>query len=80
MQAIAYSLRGNQRSSDRYYEAIAVFTDEVLAKGKELKQLIERFQAFIKGTRCEEVRSQEECMVEFLTLGALWRRYRHERA
>ena len=75
-----HSLRGNQRSSDRYYEAIVVFTDEVLAKGKELKQLIERFQAFIKGTRFEEVCFHEEDLLEPPTLGMLCRRYGHERA
>jgi len=75
VEVITYSLQGNQRSSDRYYEAIATFTDEVLAKVEELQPLIEGFQAFIKRTHCEEVRSQEEYLFEFLTLGTLWRLY-----
>jgi hypothetical protein len=71
VEVITYSLQGNRRNSDRYYEAIATFTDEVLAKAEEIQPLIEGFQAFIKGTRCEEVRSHEECLFEFLTLGTL---------
>ncbi len=80
VEVITYSLRGTQRSSDRYYDHLIGEHRDVLVKGKEITQLIERFQAFIEGIRCEEVCFHEEDLFEPPTLGMLCRRYRHERA
>lgn len=76
MEVITYSLRDGQERSDRYYQDIAAFADEVIAEGKRrLGMLVETFQSFLEESDRESPRTQPEYLYEFLVLGVLWRVY-----
>jgi len=76
VEIITYSLRDDQKRSDQFYEVLAIFTDELLARAeRSLGSKVKDFQAFIRQTRREEVRTAPEYTFELLTLGVLWRVY-----
>jgi hypothetical protein len=51
MEVITYLPRDSRRNSDRYYEAIATFTADVLAKAEEPQSLIDTSpRHFSRGT------------------------------
>jgi hypothetical protein len=71
MEVITYSLQDGQRRSDAYYPAVAAFTDEMLAEAdRRMRPLVEAFRA-----GRELPRTDEEYILELLTLGVLWRVY-----
>lgn len=75
MDIITYSLKAGRKDSDGYYVDISAFTVEVLDKAEELWPIVEAFQAYIKRTGREPVRTKKEYLFELLTLGTLWRLY-----
>jgi hypothetical protein len=78
VEIITYSLRENQKHSDQYYQEIAVFTDEVLAKIKrQARPILENYQRFLQENQKESGRSLEEYAFELLTLGVFWQTYIH---
>ncbi len=73
---ITYTLRDGQAQSDRYYQDVAAFTDEVLAEAKDrVRPLVEAFQFYLEKTGRETPRTFSEYAFELLTLGILWRVY-----
>jgi len=73
---ITYSLREGQAKSDRYYQDIAAFADEVLGEAeRRSRPHVEAFQAYLAGNCHEIARTLAEHEFEFLTLGVLWRVY-----
>ena len=76
MEVITYSLRDDQTRSDGYYLAVAAFTDTVIAEGEaRLAQPLGAFQAYLSQTAREQLRTTPEYVLEFLTLGVLWKVY-----
>ncbi len=73
---ITYSLRDGQTRSDRYYQDVDAFTDEVLAEAeKRVQPLVEAFQSYLEESDRETPRTFSEYAFELLTLGVLWRVY-----
>jgi hypothetical protein len=71
MNPITYSLRADQRRSDRFYRDIAAFTDEVIAR---LDQVLGQLVTDVR-THDENPRTGAEYLYELLVLGVLWRVY-----
>lgn len=76
MKIITYSLYDGEENSNKYYENIAKFADEVLVKGFQLTTpWINKLKLHIEKFNLETLRRDEEYMLEVLTLGVLWLRY-----
>lgn len=76
MKIITYSLYDGEKNSNKYYENITRFADEVLVKGFQLTTpWINKLKLNIEKFNIETLRSDEEYMLEILTLGILWLRY-----
>jgi hypothetical protein len=76
MDPITYSLRADQPHSDAYYDAIATFTDEVLARVEDdCGALITAFVDFLRAAARETPRTRAEYGLELLLAGVLWRVY-----
>ncbi len=76
MEIITYSLRKNQAKSDGYYDAVAGFTDAVLAEAQDrLSPLVKAFCAHAQAAEGKATRSWPEYVFELLTLGVVWHVY-----
>ncbi|NMM64931.1 DUF116 domain-containing protein [Clostridium sp. P21] len=72
MNVITYCLKIENDSSDLYYKEISLISDKVVEKIKSSHSLIiNNFVSFIKRSGIEECRSNEEYILEFLTIGVL---------
>jgi uncharacterized protein len=73
---VTYSLSLSDDNSEQYYNRIRIFTDEVLAKAHEslLKYVID-FTDFLKNYNLEEIRSNDEYILELISFGLLWNSY-----
>lgn len=75
-EIITYSLRGDEKRSDRYYREIATFTDDVLAELRsQVAPIVEKFQTFLQENQLEVLRTFDEYAFEFLMLGVFGRVY-----
>jgi len=76
MNIVTYTLREGHSTSDDYYPTISAFTDEILAAADEsVGSTVEDFMSYVKANGYEELRSKQEYIFEFLTLGTLWHVY-----
>lgn len=76
METITYSLKGNQNDSDKYYEEIKSFTDEVLDEFRHFEaSIILDFVAYVKENNVDKLRGYNEYVFEFLMLGTFWNVY-----
>lgn len=76
MEQITYSLSNNQSNSKEFYRRLADFTDWWLAVvPSPISKIIQQYQIFIRREQREEIRSREEYLLEFLTLGIYWNLY-----
>lgn len=76
MYVITYSLRDDEQTSNNYYSAAALFTDEVLIEARKL--LHEKVGSYISCLKRKNERiipSEEEGYLELLILGTLWKIY-----
>lgn len=81
MKIITYSLYNGEKNSNSYYQDAASFSDIVLNKGLQITMpWIEKVKAYIEKNKIENVRSNEEYMLEILTLGVLWLCYSDDAA
>ncbi|WP_242824058.1 hypothetical protein [[Clostridium] dakarense] len=75
-EVITYSLCNHYNNSDKYYEEISIFTDEVIGEVYNFtNEYSKDFQDFIIKNCIEDVRSNIEYSLELLILGVLWRTY-----
>lgn len=73
---ITYSLCKYADKSDKYYEDVSIFTDEVIGEICISTDIwVTDFQDFIVKNNIEDLRSNIEYSLELLTLGVLWRTY-----
>ncbi len=76
METITYSLKGNQKNSDRYYKEIKSFTDEVLMEFESFENsIVLDFYSYVKEKGIDSVRTYGEYIFELLMLGTFWRVY-----
>ena len=76
MEIITYSIKGNQKNSDKYYAEIKSFTDHVLNEFKDFKtQAVLDFISYIEEVNKDGILSHGEYIFEFLMLGVFWRVY-----
>ncbi len=76
METITYSLKRNQKNSDKYYKEIESFTDEVLKEFESFESpIILDLYSYIKRTDMDKTRGYQEYIFEFLMLGIFWRVY-----
>lgn len=75
-EIITYSLRAGEKLSDQYYKDISTFTEQVLSEARErIYSIIVDFQDYVQESAKESLRSKDEYLFEFLTLGVLWNTY-----
>jgi len=75
-EIITYTLCNKDKSSNRYYQDVSIFTDEVISKiYNESNNCIYDFKKFILKDNIEKIRSNAEYLLELLMLGVLWRCY-----
>lgn len=75
-EAITYSLKTSDKNSDRYFEDIAAFTDEILLSlGEQLSPVVTDYMNFLSQFGLEELRSREEYLFELLSFGMFWKIY-----
>ena len=73
---ITYDLRNRSGNSDKYYEKIKLFADEILCHFEnENGDIISAYKNYLQNNTDEFFRSRGEYIVEFLTLGMTWKRY-----
>ena len=76
METTAYSLKGNQKDSNKYYEDVKSFTDEVLKEFESFEtSIIMDFISYLKEKDIDKIRTYEEYIFEFLMLGTFWKVY-----
>ncbi|MGE5354228.1 MAG: DUF116 domain-containing protein [Syntrophothermus sp.] len=79
MKTITYSLRNNEENSDKYYSDIERFTDSILLEAdRQFLPVIKSYMKYLENNRIEKLRSVNEYMYEFLSLGVYWRTYGSE--
>ncbi|WP_027624481.1 DUF116 domain-containing protein [Clostridium lundense] len=75
-EIITYTLCNKDKNSNRYYEEVSIFTDEVISKiYNEANDWISDFKKFIVKNNIEKLRSNVEYLLELLMLGVLWTCY-----
>ncbi|AGK98296.1 DUF116 domain-containing protein [Clostridium pasteurianum] len=73
---VTYSLLGQHIDSNEYYVDSEAFTNEVILNGKPImNSIILDFKNYIKENNIESLRSNEEYLLELLTLAILWQLY-----
>lgn len=81
MKIITYSLYDGEENSNSYYRNIEKFSEIVVYKGLQMTMpWIKKLKAYIEQQQLETVRTNEEYMLEILTLGVLWVRYSDDAA
>lgn len=76
MYVITYSLRENEVHSRRYYQDIAIFTNEVLSEIENIAdEMIKGYMSYMTQKGNGRVRSKKEYGFELLALGTLWHAY-----
>lgn len=73
---VTYSLLRQYADSNEYYVDVAAFTNEVILNGEPImNSVILNFKNYIKENNIESLRSNEEYLLELLTLAILWQLY-----
>lgn len=73
---VTYSLTGSNKHSNSYYHDVRAFTDEVLqAASYSLLPAVREYKDYLKKFGLEDIRSDEEYILELLSFGILWRMY-----
>jgi uncharacterized protein len=76
MKTITYSLCCKEQDSNNYYKAVGAFADIVINEGLAITKFwITKLKLHIEERQLETTRSDEEYMLEILTIGVLWLRY-----
>lgn len=75
-KVITYSIENQLNSSDKFYIEIENFSDEVISNIKNiLKEEVHIFIEFIKNKHLEDIRYEEEYLIDFLILSIFYRVY-----
>lgn len=77
MKPVTYTLNPDDGSSFEYYRTVAEFTDKVVENSGPLMPAINEFKDYLKCNIIEEVREDEEYLLELLSFGILWQTYAH---
>lgn len=76
METITYSLRSGDKNSQEYYSTVSRYADEVLLESKDtLLPLVNGFKEYLKKYNLEEIREDEEYILELISFGVLWQTY-----
>ncbi|MGE5316689.1 MAG: hypothetical protein ACM3ME_01740, partial [Chloroflexota bacterium] len=77
MKSITYTLNPNEKSSLEYYRTVSEFTDKVLENSGHLLNLVSDFKEYLRCNIIEDLRHDEEYLLELLSFGILWQTYAH---
>ena len=76
MKEITYLLCKNNDNSNKYYEIVSAFTDEVVKNINNISgKYINEFMKYIYENKIENLRSKPEYILEILMLGVFWENY-----
>ncbi len=76
MEAITYTLKPGQTNSETYYRDVRDFTKEVLNEARiTITPIIYDYTDYLEIYRLEDIRKDEEYILELLSFGVLWRQY-----
>ncbi|MDF2675697.1 MAG: hypothetical protein K0R09_3969, partial [Clostridiales bacterium] len=76
MDIVTYDLKANRDNSNKFYNDISIFTDEVVNTiDINSSRIIEDYMSFVKKMGYEKLRGRNEYLLEFLMLGVLWNNY-----
>ena len=74
--AVTYSLSSYGRHSEVYYQRVREFTDEVMERATaSLIPSVNDFTEYLRKFSLEDIRSDEEYILELLSFGLLWQTY-----
>lgn len=74
--AVTYSLNPRNNGSQEYYNIVRQLTDEVVkVSPRYLSQAVSEFRQHLTHNNIEQLRSNEEYMLELLSFGLLWKSY-----
>jgi len=77
MESITYTLNPQKSDSLEYYRKVSDFTDKVIENSLSLKPLISDFKDYLNCNLIEDIRQDEEYLLELLSFGILWQTYAH---
>ena len=76
MKAITYTLRNDKNNSDVFYSELGFFTSEVIKEAeRSCLNYVVSFREYLRTNKTEKIRTDEEYLFEFLTIGVLWLKY-----
>jgi len=76
METLTYSLKADHSGTENYYSDVRAFTDEVIQKSSEsLSLIVGDYTKFLREYKLEDIRENEEYILELLSFGILWRSY-----
>jgi hypothetical protein len=73
---VTYSLERGETNSENYYVEVRRFTEEVMEKAaSSVMPTVREFIEYIRTFQLEDVRQEEEYVLELLSFGLLWNSY-----
>jgi len=76
LKAITYTLRNDKNNSDVFYSELGFFTSEVIKEAeRSCLNYVVSFREYLRTNKTEKIRTDEEYLFEFLTIGVLWLKY-----
>lgn len=73
---VTYSLRSENKNSQEYYKTVSSYADLVLLHSKDtLMPLVSDFKDYLLKYKLEEIREDEEYILELISFGVLWQTY-----
>ena len=76
MEYITYTLKPGQPNSESYYRDVRDFTKEVIKHARTtITPVIYDYTDYLETYNLEELRKEEEYILELLSFGILWRQY-----
>ncbi len=76
MEAITYSLKLDNINSEHYYRDVRKFADEVLLYAdNSIIPIVKEYIEYLSTYNLEEIREQEEYILELLSFAILWQAY-----
>jgi uncharacterized protein len=76
METITYSICKGDRNSAEYYNVVRKFCNELVAEsGRSVIPIVNEFIEYLRTYGLEEIREQEEYILDLLSFGVLWHKY-----
>ncbi len=79
IEAVTYSLKSRYANSENYYKDVREFTREVISEAScSVSSIIADFKEYLASYELEDIRGDEEYLLELISFGVLWRSYAYK--